>query len=258
MALLPWQLRTPQHWNCIAQKVKGWGCSCHWIGTGKRHTGARLAVVRCLWGQPGCWAGVEEEVAPTSSGAAYLLWQQHQEGQMMECHVAVSWTREPVPFCMYQYVSQELHHQDESSDPLGDLSSHPLPYVHACMSCISVWTFCNQLLDCKALWCPSSQACPLYPLANWTGLQPDHVDVCRWAALGLMSLNVQESQGAGEQGCWQLDQFLPVLATAPAAFHGKSETSQMQKFDHFQKVLDNFNTISADRLLQLKKRMSPG
>lgn len=42
-----------------------------------------------------------------------------------------------------------------------------------------------------------------------------------------------EPEHAGQPGCRRtgtLDWFLSVLATAPAGFHGKSESSQMQKW----------------------------
>lgn len=50
-----------------------------------------------------------------------------------------------------------------------------------------------------------------------------------------VSLKVPERQGAGGRGDWQTDRFPSVLATAPAAFHGKAESRQMQKVDPFKK-----------------------
>ena len=79
---------------------------------------------------------MEEEVAP--HGAAYLPWQQHRAGTKDGVLFCCLMDQRTIPFCVYLYVSQKLHHQMVSSDPLRDLSCHPLPpYVCACMSCIS-------------------------------------------------------------------------------------------------------------------------
>lgn len=91
------------------------------MGPGKRHSGARLAVVCCWWGQQGKRAHMEERWhlmgQRTSPGS------NTEQGQRVECCFAVSWTRAADPCCVHLYVSQKLHHQEVSSDPLGDLSS---------------------------------------------------------------------------------------------------------------------------------------
>lgn len=114
-----------------------------------RGTGRRLAVVCCWWGQ--------RERGEYMWGrrwhlmGQYLPWQQHwagtEDGALFWCF---SWARESVPFCLCLYESQKPHHPEGSSEPLGDLSSHPLPpYVSACRSCISLDPLATHSMSAK-------------------------------------------------------------------------------------------------------------
>lgn len=193
---------------------------------GKRHTGARLAVVCCWWGQRGKQAHVEERW--------HLMGQRRDKGWSAVLLSLMDQSSCP-PLCASICIT-------EATSPRGVFWPFERPeLILSYLMCVPVWAaywskpFSNQLHDCKALQCPCPYACPLSSIANWVAPQPDHLDICRWAALGLMSLNVEESQAAGEQGHWQLDQFPSVLATVPAGFHGKSESCQMQNMDPLQK-----------------------
>lgn len=52
--------------------------------------------------------------------------------------------------CVCLYESQKPNHPEGSSEPLGDLSSHPLPpYVSACRSCISLDPLATHSMSAK-------------------------------------------------------------------------------------------------------------
>lgn len=209
------------------------------MGPGKRHTGARLAVVCCWWGQRGKQAHVEERW--------HLMGQRRDKGWSAVLLSLMDQSSCP-PLCASISIT-------EATSPRGVFWPFERPeLILSYLMCVPVWAaywskpFSNQLHDCKALQCPCPYACPLSSIANWVAPQPDHLDICRWAALGLMSLNVEESQAAGWAG---------ALATGPIPISAGNSASRFPwqvwvlsnaKHGSFTKILDNFNTIKADIL----------
>lgn len=155
------------------------GCSCH--GNGPREetnwgeTGSGVLLVG-----PAREASTRGgEVAP--HGAAYLPWQQHgagTKGGVLFC--CLSWTRAAVPRCVHLYVSQKLHHQEVSSDPLRDLSSSS-PTLCVCLYELRIGLnpFPINYMTAKHFGVLAHMHALSLPLLIGWPPQPDHLDICR-------------------------------------------------------------------------------
>lgn len=81
----------------------------------------------------------------TCGGGGSILWgnlcpgSDTKQAQRIEPFL-MSWTRESIPFSVCLCESQKPHHPGGSSEPLGDLSSHPAHLVWVLVGAASVWT----------------------------------------------------------------------------------------------------------------------
>lgn len=86
-------------------------------------TGKRLAVL--LMGPEREGSPCGEEVTPRGAIPALAVRLSRDRGwSLVWC---LSWTRESIPFCVSLCELQQPPYPGGSSEPLGDLSSHPLP-----------------------------------------------------------------------------------------------------------------------------------
>lgn len=171
---------------CVSVSIPGMG-----MGTGRS-----LAVVCCWWGQRERGEHEGEEVAPHGAIPALAATPSRDRGwSLFWC---LCWTRESNPSCVCLCECQKPH-PEGSSEPLGDLSSHPLPpRVSSCRSWVSLDPLAAN--STSASQCPCPQACPLSLWAEGAAHSQTPL-VSAWAALELLracrTARVQRNRDTG-------------------------------------------------------------
>lgn len=172
---------------CVSVSIPGMG-----MGTGRS-----LAVVCCWWGQRERGEHEGEEVA--AHGAIPALAATPSRDRGWSLFWCLCWTRESIPSCVCLCECQKPH-PEGSSEPLGDLSSHPLP---PCGSSCRSWVSLDPLAanstsaDHFSVLAHRHALCPSELKGQPT---PDPPGVCM-SCFGAAE-SMQDRQGAEEQGHW--------------------------------------------------------